>query len=250
MANNRTEAISAVNTKMIPEIEAPELRDVLNNDMINSLSFDKDVIGSETPGGGTVTIDFSDKDTATVTTAVSLAVSFTGMQNGMVKHLVITKQAANVISFSGANDATKNQQALSSMTEVCYRISNKDSVIYVEGFTPDRPDYLLRAEKTITGWNMVASENHTETLASPIDNAKIIRIYAHIVSDGGVFSAPLNGYGINITTLIGEGIHGGISFYRDDTGAIGMYRRDDGFFDDSLFSGTGTRGTITIEYEQ
>lgn len=138
MANNKTEAISAVNTKMIPEIEAPELRDILNNDMISNMVFDKDVIGSQSPSGGIITVDFSNKDTATVTTSVSLAVSFSGLENGAVKHLVITKQAANAITFSGAIDVVQNRDYINTLlTLVCYRISNKNGVIYVEGlFAP------------------------------------------------------------------------------------------------------------------
>jgi hypothetical protein len=73
---------------------------------------------------------------ATVTTAVDLAVSFTNLENGAVKYLEITKAAANVISFIGVVDAIQDKNYINTiLTSVCYRVSNKNGIIYVEGIT-------------------------------------------------------------------------------------------------------------------
>jgi hypothetical protein len=158
----------------------------------------------------------------------------------------VTKQAANVISFSGAIDTTKNQYALLSMTSVCYRVSNKNGVIYVEGLTPDFPDYLLRTEIEIGTWDMDTDE--TKAIPLVMDAAKIRSMQVWIVSDGGTYAAPINGYGWNTTSFVGEGMHGGVAYFRDNSDSITLWRRDTGFFDDFIFSGSANRGWITIEH--
>jgi hypothetical protein len=135
---NRTEAITEVNNVIVPTVTNAAHRTLLNESILNSVVFEKDVIASETPVAGAVTIDYANKDLATVTTAVDLAVSFTNLENGAVKYLEVTKAAANVISFVGALDIVQNRYYVNTvLTSICYRISNKNGIVRVEGmFAP------------------------------------------------------------------------------------------------------------------
>lgn len=134
--NNRDEAIIEVINALVPTLTLAQHKALLQDEILNSTVFEKDVIASETPSAGTVTIDYSDKDTATVTTAVDLAVSFSNLENGAVKYLEVTKAATNVISFVGAVDCVIYKDLINLLaTSVIYRISNKNGVIYVEALT-------------------------------------------------------------------------------------------------------------------
>ena len=82
MANNRIEAKAAVTAAIVPAVSNAQHITLLNDEINDSTVFEKDVIASETEVGGNVTIDYSNKDTATVTTAVNLAVSFTNLERG------------------------------------------------------------------------------------------------------------------------------------------------------------------------
>jgi len=150
--NNRDEAIIVTTAALVPTLTLAQHEVMLNDNVLNSVVFEKDVIASETPAAGAVTIDYEDKDTATVTTAVDLAVSFTNLENGAVKYLEVTKAAANVISFVGAVDKVNFRDYINTVeTVVCYRISNKNGVIYAEAlFAPDSTTWQNLT--LATGW--------------------------------------------------------------------------------------------------
>lgn len=141
--NNRTEAQSAVTSDIVATVTNTIHRTLLNDKILNSVVFEKDIIASETPSAGAVTIDYSNKDTATVTTAVDLAVSFSNLENGAIKYLEVTKAATNVISFVGASDHINFRDYINTVeTVVVYRISNKNGVIYIEAlFAPDSTSF-------------------------------------------------------------------------------------------------------------
>jgi len=132
--NNRTDAISAVNAQIVPTVTNAVHRALLNDEIINAVEFRADVIGSETPSGGNVTIDYSDKDLATVTTTTGLTVSFTNLENGdSARYLAITKQAGNTISFSGATDFSEYTADINAnKTFVLYQVIQKNSNTYVK----------------------------------------------------------------------------------------------------------------------
>lgn len=133
MAKNRTEAIAAVLAALVPTLTLAELIALWNNELNDTYLFRKDIIASETPSAGAVTIDYSNKDTATVTTGVNLAVSFTNIENGDVKYLVITKAATNSISFAGATDITEYPTYINNIPIlVPYQIFNKNGAIYAK----------------------------------------------------------------------------------------------------------------------
>lgn len=132
MANNRTEAKAAVTAAIVPAVSNAQHITLLNDEINGSTIFRKDVIGSETEAGGNVTIDYANKETATVTTAVNLAVSFTNIENGDVRYLVITKAATNTLTFAGAVNITNFQRYIDvNLTSAPYVVYNKNGVIYV-----------------------------------------------------------------------------------------------------------------------
>jgi len=61
-----------------------------------------------------------------------LAVSFTNIENGDVKYLVIAKSATNTLTFTGATNITLYQDFIDTQsTVVPYEVFNKNGVIYV-----------------------------------------------------------------------------------------------------------------------
>jgi hypothetical protein len=152
--NNRAEAIIVAEAALVPTLTLAQHKAMLNENILNSVVFDKDVIASETPVAGAVTIDYSDKDLATVTTAINLAVSFTNLENGAVKYLEVTKSAANVISFVGALDMVDFREYINTVeTVVCYRISNKNGIIYVEALFNPQAQPFQDITPLVGTWN-------------------------------------------------------------------------------------------------
>lgn len=242
--NNRIEAKAATDTSLIATLSLAQHKTYLKDEVLNGVTFDKDVIDDETPAGAALTVDFSNKDTARATVTVSTAVSFIGMQNGMVKYLVITKQAANIITFSGATDATKNVRQIGFMTLIVYRVSNKNGLIYVEGLTPD---FTIPIPNTtivdIGTWDM--QTDRTKTVNINIDSTKIRVDSVWIQDDSGEYCAPLNGMEYSAPNFI---VHGGVNLHRNSTKNLLLVRHDSGWFNQSIYSGSGNRGWITLKH--
>jgi hypothetical protein len=239
---NRTEAIASVNSNMVPEIEAIELRSLFNNDILNSVTFDKDIIAAETPAGGAVTIDFATKDMATISTAVNLAVSFTNLENGSVKYFQVTKLAANVISFVGATNMVKNIAWINENTVILYRVINKNNALYVEALTPDMP-LIYKKEIVNMGNIALQGEYTTRYIDLPGMNSitydKIRNISFVVYQDSGnVDNTSSLQSGLNITISYSTGVPR--IQYNTISGST---------YDSMTFSGTGrNRGVITVEY--
>lgn len=133
MSKNRTELETQVDTDIVATLAIADHRTFLKDELIDSAVLRKDVIASETPGGGTVSINFANKDLATVTTTANLAVSFTGMENGDVKYLAITKNAGNTISFTGATDTSIRRTYINATAlTVIYQVFYKNGVVSVQ----------------------------------------------------------------------------------------------------------------------
>ena len=129
---NRAEAIVQVNTKIVPRVTNTIHKSLLNDDILNSINFRKDVIITATPAGGNVTANFTSSDLVTVTTSDNLTVSFSGLENGDVKYLKVTKPLNKSVSFYGATDLTPDPIAINkNNTTVIYNVVQKDGVVYV-----------------------------------------------------------------------------------------------------------------------
>jgi len=133
MAKNRTELINAVNTQIQPTVTTAIHRAVLNDELIDSGVFRKDVIASETVSGGAVTVDFNNKDLATITAPDNLTVSFSNLENGDInKYVAITKLAGKTISFTSATDTSLRKSFINASSGlIIYRIECKNNIVSV-----------------------------------------------------------------------------------------------------------------------
>ena len=242
--NNSTEAKAAVTSTLVPTLTLAQHKTLLNDNILNSTVFQKDVIATETPIAGAVTIDYSNKDTATVTTAVDLAVSFSNLENGAVKYLSITKVATNAISFVGATDTSIRKDYITKVsTLVVYRVSNKNGNIYVESINIDNVRPTEQKIVEIGDWDMDTNQAPAVALAHGIGDAEKIRSVSVMVrNDAGTNVLKLDFFAA--TTGVGQGAIGIIS----DT-TILLTRLTGGYFDQATFSSTSyNRGWVTIEY--
>lgn len=185
---NREEAKIQVAAKIVPTVTTTILEDVLNEDMNEGIVFEKDVIKIVTPAGSNEVIDYADRDTAIITIVVNTSFSFTSLENGAVKFLVITKQAANTISFAGSTDTSARKTFINTTpTLVVYRVSNKNGAIYVESINIDNDISSGKEERfslQIGVWNMdltfIADVSYT-----PPAGKVIVSISATIINDSG-----------------------------------------------------------------
>lgn len=193
---NRTEAIYAVDTKIVssPKVTNGTHRDLLNNDILNSVIFRKDVIGSQTPVGGVLVVDFETNDLVTISTSADISISFTNIENGDIKYIELWKFPANTVTFTGATDISfKKDYINTTATHVVYKVANKNGFIYVESVNIDNyidiPTYtanLKRKVATFSGWNMTTTENFTITKASlGLTGKTIVSIEVTIIKDIG-----------------------------------------------------------------
>ena len=160
---NRTETKAAVTAALVPTLTLANHITLLNDSVNESAVFRKDIIASETPGAGLVTINYANKDTATVTTAVNLAVSFTNIENGDVKYLSITKGATDTISFTGATDVSIRQDYIDgTATLVVYEVKNKNGNIYVNSINIDNS---APASETTQGGLEIATTAEAQALS-------------------------------------------------------------------------------------
>ncbi len=160
---NRTETKAAVTAALVPTLTLANHITLLNDSVNESAVFRKDIIATETEAAGLVTINYANKDTATVTTAVNLAVSFTNIENGDVKYLSITKGATDTISFTGATDVSIRKDYIDgTATLVVYEVFNKNGNIYVHSINIDNS---APASETTQGGLEIATTAEAQALA-------------------------------------------------------------------------------------
>jgi len=138
---NRVEAIAQVNTKIVPIVTNTIHKDLLNNDILNSTVFRKDVINSTTASGGLATCNFSNTDLITLSLSDSVNISFTGLENGDVKYLYVTKPVAKSVTFSAATEVTPFIKNITDLkTSVLYQIFSKNGLIFIKAIVDTLPE--------------------------------------------------------------------------------------------------------------
>jgi len=238
---NRVEIITEVNTKIVPTVTDPILRGLFNDDIVNSAVLRKDVIATETPVAGAVTINYLNKDLALVTTAVNLAVSFTNIENGDVKYLHITKLAVNSISFVGAVDTSPYKAYINTIsTIVIYQIFCKNGVIFLNSINIDNSlrGGTITTYLDLPVWNMQT----TPQIIIPftLSVAKIRSLNAIIFMDGMIVANSFYG------SVLGR--PGGVIGF-NNINSIVLTRVAGGYFDDPFFSALPTkRGIVEINH--
>jgi len=242
---NRIETKSNVTTKIVPAVTNTIHKDLLNNDILASIEFRKDVIDTETESGGLVTVDFSDKDLATVVTTVTLTVSFTGLQNGDdAKYLEVTKTSGLSVSFSGATDVSMRKSAIDTLSVALYWVYQKNGNVYVDCVNINKDLGSLNSKTINIGtWDMTTAPSVAVNFASEgITKDKIRGIDVVIISDTGVYDVLEQ-----FKQFLGVvDIGGGIRSISDTE--ITLERSVDGKFNVSDYSGTSNRGYVTIRY--
>lgn len=244
---NRGEAQTEVTTKIVPAVTNAIHIDVLNNDILEGIVFEKDEIAIETPGGGTVTIDYSNKDTATVSVASNLAVSFTNLENGAVKYLAITKLAGNAITFSGATDVSQRKAYINDIvTVVHYEVREKNGIVTVDSINIDN-NILAGTVKQIIeigDWNMDANAAPVAQPTNPTgDKDKIRTVEVIIRPDASPAVITWNTKLDHFNWVLNTG-----SIIVNDANIV-ITRDAAGFYDDVDFNQTSyNRGWVTIEY--
>jgi hypothetical protein len=133
---NRTEAKSQVTTEIVPTVTNTTHRNLLNNDLLESIRFRKEVEATATPSGGAVTCDYTNADLVTVTLpSGSLTVSFTGLEKGDRCFLYISKPLSSSISFSGATDVTEDPTVINTLLgQVLYSVYSSNGFVFVKAF--------------------------------------------------------------------------------------------------------------------
>jgi hypothetical protein len=278
MALNRTELKTQIDTVIVATLAIATHRAYLKDDQSDSLVFRKDIIASETPAGGNVTVDFSDKDLATIITTSNLAVSFTGMENGDVKYMVITKNAGNSITFTGATNRTNFTKLINqSSGAVPFIVYNKNNSISVQALyetiiegtlsdinaanpykfptceaVSDAIDAIPIAEvkyadAAIGTWNMDTTEFRSVTIPAVVmaNESRIRGVVINIYEDGNNFSYPLDYFPPSETKPAGSFI-----LNLQGSGSLDMRRLTNGIFDGSGFNSTSqNRGYARFFYE-
>lgn len=244
-AQNRDELQTQIDSTFVATLQIADHRAYLKDPQTESLVFRKDVIASQSPSGGSIAIDYSNKDLATVTTTGNLAVSFTGLENGDVKYLRIQKNAGNTVSFTGAVDISPRRGYINStVTVVFYRVTNKNNEIFV---CAENIDFDFQSELSnqqlvsipIGDWNMDTST--TRQVSYSIPSGRRLAISDVIIR------RDIDGIGdyslLHHRSTDGLDTQGGISIITPTY--INIFRVLGGWFDSSNFSATSyNRGWI------
>jgi len=135
MGQNRTTTKSNVITKNVPTVTNAILTDILNADFADNLRFRLDVAVAQSSSVTNITCDFADKDRIDLTrTGGALNITLSGLEDGDVKYLLITKTAGQAITFVGATDVTPLIANVTAVSSVLYEIVRKASNYYVRAF--------------------------------------------------------------------------------------------------------------------
>ncbi len=244
---NRTDAVSQVNAVLQPTITAPAHRGLLNNDILNSIEFRKDVIAAVEAAAGLATADFTSADTVAVDAdGDNVTISFAGLENGDVRYIDVLTAADKTISFTGATDMSMRQAYVSSFAgNVQYRVTNKNGSVSVETINVNNEQDFFSAKIPIGVWDMDADEiitvNHGTLLTETILGG-----HATIYRDDDAGPYPLD-YPESDGT-----VGGGIQIFTNeagDPGNIKLRRTTGGNFDSANFDdGVMNRGYIIVHY--
>ncbi len=243
-AKNRAEIISEVGTKIIATVTNTIHRDLLDNDIINSLDIRKDVKNTSVPAGGTVTVDFASTDLRIVETTGNLVITIGGLEDGdNSKYIYVTKNLANTIAFAGATDVSARKLFINTnVTVVIYKITNKNNVVTVESVNIDNDfqDSLARKLIQIGTWNMQSGPDPAVEMGMP--GAQVLGFNVIIEDD----STP--GVRFMLSTE-NNTVGGGWGFVGPVSTKLSLRRVSGGVFDTASYSdGVKNRGYIILDY--
>ncbi len=156
MANNNRTEVSAAIQALDALVGETKYKQLVNDVFAKSVVFRKDVSTTDTAATATKTLDFTDIDFITVTQSTNVTYTLSGIQQGEIKYLKITKSAGQSIAFSGATQEDENSTYIQALTSIMYEIFNKDGSIQVRAISKTIPS----ASETYKG--IVEFANATE----------------------------------------------------------------------------------------
>ena len=248
---NRTETKAAVTAALVPTLELSDHITLLNDSVNESVVFRKDIIAVESPIGAALTIDYSNKDTATATISVNTTISFTNIENGDVKYLSVAKGATNTVAFSGATDVSSRKGYINLIpTLVVYQVFNKNGNIYVNCI--NLPNNNNSESETIfvnlPFWDMEFSVGGTTfiNVAHGIASgySKIKSVFAKIIND-----AEDEAFDFVAPYTIAASQYGGLIKWDNTNVSLIQNINDGSFFDSNDFDSAALiRGELEIVY--
>lgn len=241
MADKNTTEVSDAIQALAAVVGEAEFKQLIDDNFAKSVVFKKDVADTDVSSFPTKAIVFTDIDYIAITQTGNVSYSFTGINQGNIKYLKITKIQGATIAFTGAVDVSQRKAFIDSgIEEVIYKITNKDGDLFIESVNiPNETTPYLTKEIEIGDWNMDATSlvlvNHGLTFSK----IRAVRTTIRTDDDDDLVNLEVTN---STTSAIGGDITTG-------TTQVALARATGGFFDQALFDATSfNRGWIIIEY--
>jgi len=104
---------------------------MLNTELADNIVFGADVAVLQSSGSSAITVDFTGKDRVDLTrTGGALYITVSGIDDGELKYLLITKTIGQVITFVGVTDITPVKSEVTALGTVLYMIVRKATNYY------------------------------------------------------------------------------------------------------------------------
>lgn len=133
MANDIDESKVAVIAAIQPEVDNSEHRDLLNNEIIDSLVMRKDRTSAVVEAGASATLDYANMETYQLTISQTIALTLNNLVNGDIRFLKVIKSAGHAVNFSGATNGVENEGYVTAiLTTVYYAIYKKYSTVIIK----------------------------------------------------------------------------------------------------------------------
>jgi len=133
--SNRTTVKSNILTLNVPIVTNAILTEMLNDELADNLVFKEDVAVLQTSTTSNINLDFTDKDRIDLTrTGGVLNITLSGIEDGEVKYLLITKTSGQAVTFVGVTDVTPVPENANAQSKVLYEIVRKSTSYYAKAW--------------------------------------------------------------------------------------------------------------------
>lgn len=155
MADKNTTEVSAAIQALAAVVGEAEFKQLIDDNFAKNCVFKKDVASAIPAASPTELLDFTDIDYLTVAQTGNLIYSISGVNQGNVKYLKITKLASETITFTASVFESSGSIYMNTvLTEVLFMVINKDGVFRIIPLTNLTPiaseDYEGIVEKATT----------------------------------------------------------------------------------------------------
>ena len=150
---NRTETKTTIDTTFVPTLQIVDHRSFLN-EQADNLKFRKDVKSDVSHTSGNRTINFSGVDFIDLTITGNSTITISGMEDGDVKYLKVTKPSGTSVTFNSATRKTNASDFFE--TTSIYEVLNKDGANYV-ALKEDKQSFVNDIITPQGGWEVGSS---------------------------------------------------------------------------------------------